>query len=206
MTLRRQMLATAFALVALFVPGRAAATPIQYHVLDLITGAAGVSGTITTDGTLGVLTLGNLVAWDLVITDGTNTASVKSGVNGSMAHTSAPGLPALTATLTELRFDFSGGADDLSFVDASPFDGQLCYTNYGNCWGLPAVGVYNVGGVPSGSFFTALSGVQVIASGGSAVAPVPEPSTLALAAAGLVALVASRANRASRRRRRATAE
>jgi hypothetical protein len=81
----------------LFV-GAADATVYTIEGQDVPPGT--ISGTITTDGTLGALTLANITSTDLTVSDSSNTVALNgvSELSGS----------SLTATSTGLFFDYSG--------------------------------------------------------------------------------------------------
>src|SRR6185437_11845103 len=97
----------------------ASASFITYN-MDLTLGAASAIGSITTDGTIGTLNSGDIVNFDLRLTDGAFSALVNSGKINNGTN--------LTATATGLFFDFSssagaffvfGGNPGLGFEDAS---------------------------------------------------------------------------------------
>lgn len=171
----------------------ASAAPITYSVNQAI-GPGSAVGTITTDGTIGTLAAVNITGWSLTLNDGTNTVLVQTGSNNSAAFVTGS---ALTATATNLLFNYGAGpASDFNISTPGaplPFWGQICYTNFSNCWGPAGVGVYNVGG-SNQSVYVAQSGQQVIASGGTAA--VPEPAALALIGIGLLGLGFSRRRKA----------
>ena len=168
------------------------AAPIMYSVNQTL-GAGSAVGTITTDGTIGTLASADIVAWSLTLNDGTNTVLVQNGANNSYAVITGG---ALTATSTDLFFNFSGPSSDFSIATpgANPAVwGQLCYTNFSNCWGPAGVGVYNVGG-DGQSVYISQAGSHVIATGGTSV--VPEPATLTLLGLGLAGLGFARRKKA----------
>jgi hypothetical protein len=186
-------------------PGRAG--DITYFV-DLAIGGGGVTGEITTDGTVGIIGDDNIVDWDLLLADGTNTASLLgplSGANSEVVtypYNSGAGI-ALSATATELLFNFSATdnpADDLVFLStASPINGYLCIANTTCNEAVPTppsgYGAEQVSASPNLANFqySDLSGTQVIA------AATPEPSTLAGAG---IALLGFQVLRNKQRRRR----
>jgi PEP-CTERM motif len=189
-SIKNAMGAMALSVGLLSLPQTANAGAIQYTVNQTI-GSGSVTGTITTDGTIGTLAAADVISWNLLLNDGTKTGVEASGANAAFVVVEGS---ALTATLTTLTYDYSSASgSDFYFGDTStPYDGELCYTSYSNCWGPTGVGLYNVGG--DGSVYTALTGSQTIASDGRSV-PVPEPATFALFGAGLVSLSALRRRR-----------
>jgi hypothetical protein len=103
---------------AIATTGIAAAADITYDVNQMIVGpaAAGtVTGTITTDGTLGGLFTGAIVDFNLTMSVGGDTSTLVRGVNGF----AAIGSSGITATPTELTFDFSRTGTFANFF-ASP--------------------------------------------------------------------------------------
>lgn len=147
-------------------------------------GAGGVTGTITTDGNIGVLHAGDIVSWDLTLNDGTHTTNLlntNSAFNTGLHDTVGPNNNDLTASATSLLFNYTGG--DGGFISFSNGNGQLCLTGWSNCFGPTAIGLFNVGN--DGAFdYIAQTGNQVIAT---AVAT-PEPGSLALLGTGLLGL------------------
>jgi len=75
----------------------AARASVVYGV-DLSVGAGSVTGTITTDGTTGTLSSGNITAWNLKLSDGSNTFVLQPSVNdtalifGTQTSATATGL------------------------------------------------------------------------------------------------------------------
>jgi len=186
MKVRQTIAASAIALAIAGVNG-AYASPITY-AFDQIIGPGSVTGTLTTDGTIGTLSAADIVSFDLTLNDGTSTANLSSPafviVNANACCSGGtPNGVDLTASLTNLMFNYSGvDGGDFGLQGLSPnFDGQLCYTATSNCWGPTGVGLYDVGH-DGKSVYIAQSGNQIIATA------VPEPSTLALFGAGLAGL------------------
>jgi hypothetical protein len=152
-----------------------------YNVNQIFGSAGSAVGTITTDGTLGVLNPTNVTSWDLTLTDGSSSTTLtplNSTVVWGAYNTGGLSNVDFTATSSSLLFDFSGGdAGSWGFAGSS---GQLCLTNWSNCFGpAPAIGTWGVGG--NSWNYSVVSGSQVIGT-------VPEPSSLALIGAELLAL------------------
>lgn len=84
--------------------GRAA--NITYNLGVFAVGTGSVTGDIVTDGTIGPLTPANLVDWNLVLNDGEDIEDL-TALNSSFAYT----FPTLSATSTDLSFDFAGPGD-----------------------------------------------------------------------------------------------
>lgn len=166
------------------------ANNITYRVNQTI-GAGSVTGVIGTDGTIGILGQANITGYNLLVNDGTNTFDLSCcnffPLSGSD----------LSATATQLLFNFSG--TDRGVVDiADPsLDTHVCFSTVG-CFNNGAGETIRVLG-PSGVDiqFTSLSGPQVIGSVtsalpipsfmGASVCPVPVPSTaVTITASGLL--------------------
>jgi len=129
---------------------------ITYNV-NLTFGSGSAVGTITTDGTIGVLTPTNIVNWNLTLNDGTKTGVL------TPSNTTISGS-GLSATATTLLFDYSTWGTQLGFSSSA---GVLCFTDYTNCFpGGTGLGTWSVSGDNLYSFANA-SGVQPIATGGA---------------------------------------
>ena len=177
----------------------AAAADITYDVNQTIGTTGSVTGTITTDGTIGTLMsnsftgVSNYVDYNLTATIGGNTATLSQATVGSVP--SGFGN-AVTATPTELLFNFSAPGNPTLTFFGSPFTGVLqpCQP----LWSLRNGGIACNGASASSSLqlvnggpiaTMTETGTQVI--GTVAPAPVPEiplPATLPLFASGLGAL------------------
>jgi PEP-CTERM motif len=114
---------------ALWLVGGPASASITYKVYDLI-GQGNVQGTITTDGTLGVLSVGDITGWDLILngvgasfTLSKNTPSVQnnSGVLLSGAD--------LTATPSDLMFNYSGKDNGVFAFQTTFYSGYHYWCN-----------------------------------------------------------------------------
>jgi hypothetical protein len=172
------------------------AAPITYNVAETI-GNGGVSGFIQTDGTLGSLSTGNIIAWNLTLDDGVNSVNMTEANSAeAIFNADSSGPSAVTGTATQLLFDFGdlrptgdSSSTNLLIFNSSSVPGYLCFvvTTCAAIWPtVPGYGQEQVSATPG--FVNAqlrnLSGVQVI--GTVDVASTPEPSTLALLAAGIV--------------------
>ena len=153
------------------------------YVASRAVGAGSVNLSITTDNTMGVLGVGNILDWKIAVSDGTNSFVFQGpgGANNSTYH--IEGGQGLTATATDLTFDFGRTSDS-----AAGFVGPRYSTYYYGWQAKPWI--FNGGPAEAmhvGTFNNVqhqpYSGIQIIAS----VAPtggVPEASVWALMIAG----------------------
>ncbi len=144
-------------------------TLITYNV-NLTFGAAGSAvGTITTDGTQGVLSPSNIVSWSLTVTDhGTNSTiltQANSAVSEGAYNSGGVANNDFSATSTTLLFNYGmGDAGSWSIAGAS---GQLCFTSYSNCFGPSnTYGTWSING-DSQWTYSGAGGSQVVATGGA---------------------------------------
>jgi hypothetical protein len=161
---------TAYAIndVVTFVP---AANNITYNV-NLTFGSAGsMVGTITTDGTLGVLNTSNIVSWNLTLADSATNSTLLTPSNSafSSGNYNTGGQPNndFTATSTTLTMTYSNGG----FWGVSGASGQFCMTDWSNCFGPVAYGTWSINGDNAYSESAAGAGSsQMIGSGGTVAA------------------------------------
>lgn len=170
-----------------FGPG---ANNITYRVNQTI-GAGSVTGVISTDGTIGILGQANITGYNLLLNNGTITFDL------SCCDFFPFGGSDLSATATQLLFNFSGTDGGVVEIADPSLDLQLCFSTLA-CFGSGAGEAIRVLGL-SGSIvqFTSLSGERVIGSVtsalpipsfmGASVCPVPIPSTaVTITASGLL--------------------
>ena len=144
-------------------------TPITYNV-NISFGASGsMVGTITTDGTQGVLSVANIVGWSLTLTDyGTNSTTLTPGNSAFSSgnyDTGGQSNGALSATPTGLTFTYSNAG----FWSVAGASGQFCITDWSNCFGPVAFGTWSINGDNQYSYSGAGGGsLQVIGTGGTA--------------------------------------
>ncbi len=192
--MRKLLLASAVALaLAAAVPANSSASVI-FNVNETI-GAGGVTGTITTDGTLGALAPVNLVDWKLTLNDGTATFLLT-------AATSEVGFAlgtALSETATQLLFDTTNGGIVL-FQNPFIGSGQLwwCLGNpTGGCFGLPGTENLRIDGAIQ---MVSWQGTALIGATDAAVprSAILLPATLILLGLGFGALMLFSARQAEK--------
>ena len=118
----------------LLLVGVSTASPITYSVNRTI-GAGSLTGTIQTDGTVGVLTAANITDWNLTLNDGISTFILTGPLSGNNSHVFVVGND-VSATASALSFNFSGGDNGYFLFQVSFGSGQHYYcdaTSAGGC-------------------------------------------------------------------------
>ena len=163
------------------------ATPITYNVNQTI-GSGSVTGTIQTDGAMGVLSVGDILAWNLEL----------NGVSASYNLTSPSSSVFLvgsdvTAVGSHLYFNYSATDGGYLLFQQVPFSGSQYYCDQalggGPCiQGASVVPQYYTD--PSAQIVS-MSGNQIIGT----TAAIPEPGTLSVMGLSLVGLGLARRRR-----------
>ena len=170
----RFSLIISFVFVALIAPTVLKADNIAYTV-NQTEGSFGVTGTVTTDGTIGTLSSADIITWDLAL-NASPTITLDPGTSAVIVDGGA-----LSASATQLTFNFTSGSNDnLQFNDSSSSSwwhvvSQPPYAGYNEIAELTGLG---------GSQYSYISGSQVIADGGVPVST-PEPGTNSLLLVGI---------------------
>ncbi len=160
------------------------ASDITYSI-DINYSNVSAVGTITTDGTIGSLSTSDVVAFNVVLTEGSNNIDVTQATTNF-------GFNGTTATASGLFFDFSS-PNSFLLQDNSDNQGYLClqgpngdcdFNGEGNEIGNISIQVPFSSGQ---GVFENMYGVQEFASGG--IAATPEPGSLALLGTGVLGCV-----------------
>ena len=154
------------------------------YTIDREIGAGSVTGFIETDGTLGILSTSNILDWSLILDEGNAegpfTITGPDSGNNSQVLVQGDGL---SATLTELLFDFSGVGDFVLFQNPIIGSGGNFWcveTAFANCSvPPPGAAIESVGRTAFGAFESA-ERAETVALGIASATSVPEPSTVAL--------------------------
>jgi hypothetical protein len=159
-------------------------------------GTATANLSIRTDGTIGVLSTGNVLDWVISMTDGVDSFTLLGPMSGPNSTLLIQGV-AFSATATDLLFDFSAAGSNFALFQApSVGSGQTFYCVQTNgCFDSSGAGE----GIDPRLDFeyqrAALSGSVSIASAESLATP--EPSTAVLLGAGAIGFFLFRRRRAS---------
>lgn len=160
----------------------AAHASVVYKIFDDF-GTATISGTITTDGTIGAVGNGNISDWNLSLVSGAGTFSLtKSPLNSELF----AGNGAFQASATELAFDHS--VNHIFLIRDFPIQNFWCLEGpNGGCFGNPSSSNVSVGGRFNQHVNSGRTGLYVYGA-------VPLPAALPLMAAGIgsLALLARR--------------
>ena len=184
--MRKAIEICALALSVFIAPIVLRASDITYDVNQVV-GSGSVTGTITTDGTLGLVGTGDIVDWDLTINDG--LASSEFVLTSANSQEEVASSSDLSATASQLFFNFSGGDGGIFLIesttlgDAGPF---VCWET-GNSCGSFGMGVsLSADWGERDTVGTTIEGDQVIANAETAT---PEPGTILLLGSGLLMMV-----------------
>lgn len=178
--------------------GAAQAAPIRYD-FNLSGGGATLTGQVTTDGSLGVITGSNLTDWAFNLT-GPFTLAISSAAGNFLQEFA--GLPVFEATATELFVTAPsttvGDNQQIFFRPNATSCGapSLSFNRLGGSGGYASVGFASDPCVGGGIFgeITRTGGTLLVATAQPPVNEAPEPASVALALLALGAAgVASRA-------------
>ena len=168
----------------------ATAAPLTYNVSRLI-GLGSVAGTVTTDGTFGVLATANVTSWSLTLNDGVSMLAITEANSQFVAFGTG-----LTADGDSIDFDFA--ATDVGFGFQSPAlfnpDNIWCGNGVGSVQCFGSLSVEQVRTNNPGTPTVGRVGVVELASRTVTVTAnaVPEPASLALVGLALVGVAVAR--------------
>lgn len=152
-----------------------------YHVSDDF-GTASLSGTITTDGTIGAVSNGNITDWNIVLVSGTTSTSLTKGPLNSELFSDNGNL---IASATELSFDHA--VNQIFLIRDFPIQNFWCLEGPNNgCFGNPSSSNVSVGGRFNQHINPNRTGLHVY----GAVAAVPLPAGVVLFLTGLLGAAA----------------
>jgi hypothetical protein len=186
--MRKTLWLIALIFAAIAAPTVLRADDIVYSV-NHAEGSFGVTGTVTTDGTIGTLSSTDIIGWDLTL-------------NSSPALTLDPGSStvvlvggALSASATQLVFNFTSGFNDnLQFNDSTSSSWWHVVSQPPNLGYNEIAELTGLGGAQ----YSYISGTQAIADQGVPTrTPEPDTSSLMLIGIGLLGLMMLRRKRIS---------
>jgi hypothetical protein len=182
----------AFVLAFAFQLTGSSASAATYNV-DFSSGANSISGTVTTDGTLGTLALGNILDWNLTAAHAPYSAQFTGPLSGGNSLISAWQGNALSATATDLLFDFGASFAVVGIAKPNGCCAILLYSK-DNGANTPAI-FLAVGNSPTDGVSVVLPGPEGIVSIATATTPVPGALPLFATGLGVFGLAAWRRKR-----------
>ena len=99
------------ACVALFGVSQARSATITYNV-DIVSGSSSITGSITTDATIGKLSVTNVKDWNLKVIDSLATFSLTGPLSGNNSIVGGIFLESVVASATDLDFLFGNTRED----------------------------------------------------------------------------------------------
>ncbi|MGD0297804.1 MAG: hypothetical protein ABSE86_11865 [Bryobacteraceae bacterium] len=138
------------------------ASPIDYYVNQTIdTGS--VTGYIETDGATGVLAQTDILGWNLLLNDGTSTFNLPGGILFGFSGSD------LSATPTQLLFDFNGADNGNFLISDGSLDFSVCFSatplsSSAFCQGAGETLRFMTSPAVFNSQFSSLAGTQAIAA------------------------------------------
>lgn len=157
---------------------------IVYNIFDNF-GTATISGTITTDGTIGAVGNTNITDWGLLLNDGTFSFTL---TNSPLNSELFAGNGVFQASATELAFDHS--VNHIFLIRDFAIQNFWCLEGgAGNCFGNPFSSNISVGGRFNQHINSGRTGLHVY---GTSAVPVPAALPLMAAGIGSLALLARR--------------